>query len=591
MHIELKDLKTGKIHRIEEKGATFGRDKARSSIAVDDSGVSGAHAKIFLRDGQWYIEDLKSSNGTWVDEHRVTSSTALNQGSRIKLFNYKLEVVGMEAVANDGATAVFNAETAIADPHKKVEAPPAAEAQDEDLEPPPEPAKAVKSKTSGDLLIGDPPSSKAAPATQPVVEAHVEPLVTKGDSDAFGANVKEATAHYLVAIPKLLFNYKGSVKESIDNQRFPAMKPPLLIAWALPPLLLGTMVGQLAALMTMLAAGHLAMGALITSLVIGVVVMIVASIIVGFIYHPVLKWIINLFKGTSTDVSRSNYFVMSMTSAGLATVISGIGVLFLLVPLPFIGVVPVLLSLVATLISLYISYQWLKFFGVVKWLLTVILVLGAVLGVLTLWNLKNVVMGGIDSLRAGHTNSAVVASPALTTDNEAAIKNAEEQAAKAMATAGLAAGAAGVAVPVPSAMQVPPQGSTLPPPPPPPAVGKKDLTPPPPFAKAAEVKTPSSLVNEAPSARGGRSSDDYATYLQKREAVEQAIEKNPALLARTEGVLPLYKQLHFEMKKVSEKYAHQKGGKDVVTERMRDAEMYDKTVDQVDALYRKVGGQ
>lgn len=634
MHIEIKDLKTGKVHRIEEKGATFGRDKARSTITVDDSGVSGAHAKVFLRDGQWYIEDLKSSNGTWVDDHRVTSSAALNEGSRIKLFNYKMEVASVEAVASDGATAVFNAETAIADPHKKPEPAPVAapadeEEEEEDLAPP-ENAKTErpKSKTSGGLLIGDPPAPKSSPSTKATTAITAdkgrsdEVLVSKGDSEAFGANVKEAIAYYLVAIPKLLFNFKGTVKESIDNQKFPAMKPPQLIAWAVPPLVVGQIVAQITALALMIVVGHFAVVGWIIGVAIGVAIAIVSAIISGFIFHPVMKWLINILKGSSTDVTRSNYFVMVMTAAGLTTVVSGAGGLFGLIPLPFVTIVPVLLGLATTLITLYIAYNWMLFFGVVKWLLTVIKVLGIVVIALTAWNIFNVVRAGFSTIgNAFHSSgSTEVVIPAgltaeqaaamkaaqeqankamagMSAEQQAVVKSAQEQAAKAMAAAN--AGTNGVAVPVPSAMQVPPPAGSTPPPTavaPAPAQAGAAPTPAPPGAKPAALPAPAPAptpaaapANELPHA--ARSSDDYATYLQKREAVEQAIEKNPALLARTEGVLPLYRALHAEMSKVTAKYAKQKGGKDVVSERLRDAEMYDKTVDHVDALYRKVVGQ
>lgn len=44
----------------------LGRD-IRVHIPVTDKYVSRRHARIFYRDGSWYIEDLDSSNGTIVN--------------------------------------------------------------------------------------------------------------------------------------------------------------------------------------------------------------------------------------------------------------------------------------------------------------------------------------------------------------------------------------------------------------------------------------------------------------------------------------------------------------------------------------------
>jgi pSer/pThr/pTyr-binding forkhead associated (FHA) protein len=43
-----------------------------SDIRIDNLGVSDRHARIFERDGRYTIEDLDSTNGTFVDERRIT---------------------------------------------------------------------------------------------------------------------------------------------------------------------------------------------------------------------------------------------------------------------------------------------------------------------------------------------------------------------------------------------------------------------------------------------------------------------------------------------------------------------------------------
>jgi hypothetical protein len=49
---------------------TIGRDPA-GSLVLADASASWAHARVELRDGTWWVLDLNSSNGTWVNGVRV----------------------------------------------------------------------------------------------------------------------------------------------------------------------------------------------------------------------------------------------------------------------------------------------------------------------------------------------------------------------------------------------------------------------------------------------------------------------------------------------------------------------------------------
>ncbi|MEK7295166.1 MAG: trypsin-like peptidase domain-containing protein [Actinomycetota bacterium] len=60
---------------------TVGRS-SDNDLTVSDDSVSGHHAEIFQRDGRWWIRDIQSSNGTYVNGHRTQESTIL-RGDRI----------------------------------------------------------------------------------------------------------------------------------------------------------------------------------------------------------------------------------------------------------------------------------------------------------------------------------------------------------------------------------------------------------------------------------------------------------------------------------------------------------------------------
>lgn len=63
------DFKMHESYSIKES-ALIGRSK-RCQVYIDDPYMSKNHAKIFLRDGQFYIEDLGSTNGSFLNGRRL----------------------------------------------------------------------------------------------------------------------------------------------------------------------------------------------------------------------------------------------------------------------------------------------------------------------------------------------------------------------------------------------------------------------------------------------------------------------------------------------------------------------------------------
>ena len=63
---------------------TVGRDED-NTIAIDLSTLSRHHARFFQRDGWYWVEDLESTNGTFVEEEEVTEATQLRNGDIVRL--------------------------------------------------------------------------------------------------------------------------------------------------------------------------------------------------------------------------------------------------------------------------------------------------------------------------------------------------------------------------------------------------------------------------------------------------------------------------------------------------------------------------
>jgi hypothetical protein len=62
------------------------------TIRVDDTYVSQHHAKLFPRDGGWYVEDLGSTNGTFLNDRRVTQAAQVHAGDVVRVGKTVLEL-------------------------------------------------------------------------------------------------------------------------------------------------------------------------------------------------------------------------------------------------------------------------------------------------------------------------------------------------------------------------------------------------------------------------------------------------------------------------------------------------------------------
>ncbi|WP_297417697.1 FHA domain-containing protein [Clostridium sp.] len=80
---EGKDLKDGSIIPIRSD-LTIGR-KDGNSIVLSDPHVSGNHAKIIVWNDSLFIEDLNSTNGTYVNGNKINSKMKLVNKDEIKI--------------------------------------------------------------------------------------------------------------------------------------------------------------------------------------------------------------------------------------------------------------------------------------------------------------------------------------------------------------------------------------------------------------------------------------------------------------------------------------------------------------------------
>ena len=79
--------------RTYEIGAetTIGR-AAGCQVTIDDSYASQLHARVFQKDGQVYVEDIGSTNGTYLNRKKVTGPMVLQRGDQLQIGNTILEL-------------------------------------------------------------------------------------------------------------------------------------------------------------------------------------------------------------------------------------------------------------------------------------------------------------------------------------------------------------------------------------------------------------------------------------------------------------------------------------------------------------------
>lgn len=69
----------------------FGRGET-ATVPLSDDYVSTSHARLFLHEGRWYVEDLGSTNGTYLDGARVRVPTPVPVGVPVRLGKTVVEV-------------------------------------------------------------------------------------------------------------------------------------------------------------------------------------------------------------------------------------------------------------------------------------------------------------------------------------------------------------------------------------------------------------------------------------------------------------------------------------------------------------------
>ena len=82
---------TGVSIDLADQQITMGRAND-ATLVLNDDYASTHHARIFPQDGQWIVEDLGSTNGTYLDRQKVIRPTPVPVGVPIRIGKTVLEL-------------------------------------------------------------------------------------------------------------------------------------------------------------------------------------------------------------------------------------------------------------------------------------------------------------------------------------------------------------------------------------------------------------------------------------------------------------------------------------------------------------------
>ncbi|NVO04871.1 MAG: FHA domain-containing protein [Rhodoferax sp.] len=111
MIVSIDDVVIKEVQLTKDR-TTLGR-RPYNDIVIDNLAVSGEHAVILMSGAEVTLEDLNSTNGSYVNGKAIKKQ-ALQNGDAIEIGKYKIKFVGDNAVDNFDKTMVVKARPAVA---------------------------------------------------------------------------------------------------------------------------------------------------------------------------------------------------------------------------------------------------------------------------------------------------------------------------------------------------------------------------------------------------------------------------------------------------------------------------------------------
>lgn len=86
-----QSLETSETFIFEIPEIILGRDPT-CTLNVDDQTISARHAKLSYHQSQWWVKDLGSTNGTFLNQERIEEQQVITSGDILQFGNIEYEI-------------------------------------------------------------------------------------------------------------------------------------------------------------------------------------------------------------------------------------------------------------------------------------------------------------------------------------------------------------------------------------------------------------------------------------------------------------------------------------------------------------------
>jgi hypothetical protein len=89
--IQILEIEPESIHQYSLSHLLIGRDPA-CDVCLPNELVSAKHARLSFHHNQWWVEDLQSTNGTFLNEERIYTPTVLISGDELRCGKINMKI-------------------------------------------------------------------------------------------------------------------------------------------------------------------------------------------------------------------------------------------------------------------------------------------------------------------------------------------------------------------------------------------------------------------------------------------------------------------------------------------------------------------